>query len=269
MERSKTGRFLDNLTICLIATLLLFLLCRTFISNNLVSIIISIVISFILLKILLYFQNKKYTKLNIQKNEIKEISEYNFALRSLTSKEQINFFKEMFKEKNIEIKKDSIAIENKILLINKLNIDQVDNETVFNIYANYKNENYKEIALICNKISQEALNTLSKFDNLPFSIFTPIETYSLMKKYNFFPEIRQTKTKKKPSFIKHAFIQKQAKGFIRCGFLIYFAGIFVPFTKYYLISGSICLIIGALCLCFGKKEPKKFTLSENLLLNLQ
>jgi len=272
MEKSRIGIFIDNIFIFFIIIITLFAWTNKYLKNNIYSIIISFIISFIIFKIILYFQNKKLKKLMLEKSDIKKIKTTNFALRTMTQKEQLKFFKEMLKNTvNFTESSSGLIIENSILFIIKINEDEIKTSTIYEIYQNNKNNSIQEIALVCNKIELEALKLCEFFQNIKFTIFTPVETYALMKKYNYFPSTTAFKTiSQKPlknRLINEIFIKKQGKNFIKCGFLLYFSCLFIPFTKYYLVSASLCVLLGALCFCFGKKEIKINSLSQKYLLN--
>lgn len=276
MQRSKLGKFIDNTSITLIFVIISFFFFKKFISNNIYCLILALIAGYWALKILLYFQNKKYTKLSIQKQEVSSIEKYNFELRKLPFKKQLDFFKNMLNDKNIRQAKNGLIVDNQIIIFIKLLDEQIAPKHLFECYIKTKefiektNIQIKEITIICNQISQEATSYLSKFSDITFTIFSPIETYALMKKYNTFPTIENTeKTQKvhKITFIKHSFVRKQAKIFFRCSLLLYFSSLFVPYTKYYLITAAICLILSAICLCFGSKEIPLSPLSKTILLS--
>lgn len=272
MDRSKFGRFLDNMVITIIAFILFFTIFKTLIKNNYVCLTLATILSFVALKILIYFQNRKYTKLSIKKDEIKKIDECNFQLRKMSTSNQLNFFKQLLSSLNITVSKNLLIIDNTLALTTNLTSEQISKQDIFSVYSQireHKLQAIKEVVIICNTVTPEIHNFVQRFTDISFVLFSPVETYSLMKKFNYYPALPQNEKQKKkqPYFIiKQAFMRKHAKNFIRCGFVLYIAGIFVPFTKYYIIVASICLFIGAICLCFGFKEPNDNSLSKNLLL---
>lgn len=274
MEKSRLGKFIDNFFIFFLILISLFLWTKKYIRKSLYAFIIAFIISFIVFKIILYIQNKKYRKLMLEKSDLNKINIYNYHLRTLTKKEQLEFFKKMFLDKRKYIVSgNNLIIEDQILFIIELNTEEINSSSIFNIYKNIKikKNSIKEVALVCNKINSNALKISDSFSDLKFTIFTPLETYALMKNYNYFPIEIENKTKLKKSLkkrlINEVLIRKQAKNFIKCGFLLYIACLFVPFTNYYLISASVCLFLGAICFCFGKKEIKINSLSQKYLLN--
>ncbi len=272
MSRSKFGRFIDNVVITLIVFLISFALLKTLIISNWVCVIVALIFCFCVLKIILYFQNKKYNKLSIEKNEVKKIDECNFELRKMSEDKQISFFKNMLAKLEVTKKNKLLIVQNKIAINVNLFNDKLESQDIYKIYSKIQNlqtEKIQEVVIICNSVPIEIINLTNRFNNLKFTFFSPIETYALMKKFYYFPSLstpNKAKKHTKMAIVKQAFMHKHAKNFIRCGLLLYLAGLFVPFTKYYIISASICLLIGAICLCFGQKESVVNPLSKQILL---
>ena len=79
-----------------------------------------------------------------------------------------------------------------------------------------------------------------------------------MKKNNIYPEIINKKTQNNIYFVKinTIFMQKSAKLFFKCGFILLVTSLFIPYFSYYIITGSILVFIAIICFYFGKKENK-------------
>ena len=114
MKRSKLGVFIDNTTITLLGVIISFFLIKKYVFNFWISICLSLAFGFVIIKILLHFQNKKYTKLAIEKQEVSNIDTYNFELRKLNKNEQIDFFYNTFFKMNPIKTPHGIVIKNKI-----------------------------------------------------------------------------------------------------------------------------------------------------------
>ena len=190
MNRSKFGRFIDNTSITLLSVIFSFVLIKKLISNNIHALILSLIVGFWVIKIVLYFQNKKYTRLSIEKQEIENIKKCNLELRKLTTSEQLKFFKEALKNKNIREAKKGIIINNQVIIFILLHEESVTPYHLFTLYSKLKqlkkhtNTLVTEITIICNQITQEATNYITQFSDVKFTIFTPIETYAMLKKLN-------------------------------------------------------------------------------------
>ena len=115
--KTKLARFIDNLFIYFMSYIFFFILFKTLIKNNLISLIISSIFSFLLIKIILIFQNRTLKKLSIKTKEQQDIIDCNFALRKLPLASQISFFKSLFKNKQTLKTTSGLIIENKIYML--------------------------------------------------------------------------------------------------------------------------------------------------------
>ena len=270
MVKSKLGRFLDNSWIFFSIFVISFVLFKTRIANNYIILPLSLINTFLLFNVLLFFQNKKYKQLSLKTSENQEIMAYNFELRKLSPSSQETFFKNLLSSKQIIKSPHGLIVENEILIFNGINHDTIYPETIFSIYSkakNMKKYNIKEICIICNKISEETKNLIKNFTDIKIIIFSPIETYALMKKYSHFPSLSNQKIKTKPNIFKEAFMKQKGKSFIKCGIILYIFSLFLPFTKYYLITASFLTILGTICMCFGKSNKIDESISKQKLLN--
>ncbi len=254
MRRSFIARFIDNTVICLIAVLLCFVLLKSFIANNLISLTLSLLVGLFVLRLLLRYQNKKFIKLNIESEEKINVELTNFELRKLTFSEQLKFLKDAIKESKI-INKSYIITNNGVAIFNCLDKELINSEEVFYAYGKVKNKaDISELVIISNGYESDLSSLIKRFKDIKIYVFDPIETYALLKKYNCLPNIQKTQKQAKNFKIQRIFAKKQGKNFIKCGFLLFVAGLLVPFTKYYTISAAVFLFFGAICLCFGSKE---------------
>lgn len=275
MERSKFARFIDNSSIILIAVILFFFTLKKYLRNNLLCITIAFVFGFFMLKILLYFQNRKYYKLNIQKEEKRHIEEINFILRTMDSIEQVSFFSQLLKNQKTEKLKGGLLVNGSLFMFFNLYEDSLSSSFIINTYLKIKeyqkvfpSNNIQEVVLICNSINDETKIFLTKFTNIKFTIFTPIETYAIMKNNNLYPDgflTEKPQNTKKIIKINNIFNQNKAKTLFKSSALIYFSSLFIPFTKYYLITAGVLFILGIFCLLKNKPLPIS-SLSKSILL---
>jgi len=269
MEKSKFGKFIDHSTIFLLSFFIVFVLLKTIIKNNIFCTIISFLLSFFVLIIVIYYENKKYIKLSLKKSEEQKIINCNFALRKLSPASQTTFFKNMLKSEDVAKTTNGLIINNKILLHINLNLDVINKQDIFFIYSkvkNMRNKSIEEICIICNQVSEDVYKIINNFNDILISFFTPIETYSLMKKYSFFPDLPEQQVKIKNNIFKKSLLKSKAKHYIHYGIILFVFSLFVPFTKYYLICASILFLCGIILLCFGKEKTKITPLSKQILL---
>lgn len=277
MERKKTAKFIDNFSITAIIVFLCFLTLRKYFVNNTLCLTLSVLIGFLFLKIILYFQNKHFIKLKISNQEKKNIEKLNFLLRTIPHKKQLDFFKQTLSCCNIKNIKNTLIINDKIILYICMNEDNISSSTIFNCYINsidiltyYKNINIEEILIIGNNIFEAERLLLSKFKEFNFTFFSPTETYALVKKHNNLPEyIFEEKTQKnKKTMIKIALFNKnQTKTLYKCALFVYVSSLFIPFTKYYLLIAGALFLLATINLIIKTKPDKIPTFSQLLLDN--
>jgi len=269
MVKSKFGRFIDNSFIFSVFLLISLSFVRTKLSNFLISLLISIVISTALIILIIKFENRHLTKLSILNSEKQAIIDYNIALRTMSESSQLTFFKNMLNCKNIKQNPNGLIIDNTLILCLKLHKDIINTEDIFILYSkikNIKSYNLKEICIICNKVSNDAESLIKTINDITITIFLPIETYALMKKYSFFPKLKEKPPIIKTHIFKQEFLKNKGKTFLKCGMFLYLLSIILPYTSYYLITASILTLIGFIFLIFGKKQNKQQTLSKQILL---
>ena len=261
MEKpTKLAKTIDNIALTFIFMLLCFLFINKYLKQLYVSIILSVIFGFIFIKIVYSLQTRHDAKLGIKKEEENLVEQTNIALRKLSKIQQTAYIKTLLKQHNPKVVGKAILLDNNIIVINKLDDDQLQLNAIFeiNLYIKKAKLQPDEIAIICNDISQQALNYKEKIPDLPISFITPKLLYSLAKKYDCLIDVNTSKQKIKKFKLSFAkmFMKTQSRYFIRCGHILYLASLMVPFSRYYIISASICLFVGAVCLLFGNKETK-------------
>ena len=258
MEKSRFGRFLDTTALAIIFYILvLSILGKYFIVVH--SLVLSLALTFVFIKIVLHFQNKKYEKLNIKKQELKLIKLTNIEVRKLTKKEQFYFFVKALGQ-DVITTWNSFILVNNVVIKPTLYINKITEENIFETYAQVKliKNKYEEVAILCNDYTPEA-KSLAKTLDKKIVLLTPPAIYSVLKKYNYLPPLPEETKKVRLTprvLFQSSFVKKQAKSFIISGLLLYFTSLFIPYTTYYLITASILLLFGLTCLIFGKRENK-------------
>ncbi len=258
MEKSRLARAIDNFVLAIAIFTLVFLFFKQFIKSNLVCLSLTFVLSCFFVYLIRAHQNKRFSKLSIKKSELKDIENCNFELRKLPQKKQLEFFKTLLHSFCPTEQGGGLLLNNGVFICMDFNEEELSQSTVYKTYAMADGENkLSEIVILCNGASEPARQLVKKLDK-KISIFTPIETYALMKKYNHFPTQSDASAKSPhrtfPLF--HVFMKSRARDLIRIGLALNFVAIFIPFSKYYIIVGSISLLLGVICLLFGRRQPK-------------
>ena len=127
---------------------------------------------------------------------------------------------------------------------------------ILSVYRNYGGE-HKTVIFTAQK-NPSVDKYMPSLINL--EIVTCGEIYSYMKKAQLFPEIDKVKTstqKKYKIFFKNILAREKSKKFAFFGFSMLFFSLIVPFPLYYLIMGSLLLIVAFSCRIFGSKKESR------------
>lgn len=256
MNKTKLSVYFDTFLITTISVFLLYIWINKYIKNAILSFFICNIIYFLLFFVIFKYLNNKLTISNL-KTKDKKICD--FILNYLTySSESINqnFFKNLLNINHIsnnyfKNEKSYFYIDIKSNLdsksfhkINNFYLSLNSNLPLTIIYKNYTPE-FKELIL----------NNPNQFNLINFD-----ELYSIMKAKNFYPtsitnnqksklkKLKQIKQKTISSLTKNNFFK-----FLFSGLSLITLSLFIPFSFYYLIIGSILIILSIISL-FNKSE---------------
>lgn len=263
MVKSKLALIIDSIIISFTLSSISFLWLRKFLKNaNLVyffSILINL-LCFILFLFLFYKSNNKKLFKNSNEKFIKDslkfllvcdTKTYNEFLSKLTNSKPLEkyFFKanENFLYINLktELTSNDFFEAQELFLKNKSD----ENAKLFFIF-NSKNKSFDELILLSN------LNPV---------LLSSETIVKLMKQKNFYPITAETKPKKTLKQKVNLLIKSKTKGVTKSHFKeIFFSGLsllfisfVIPFSNYYLVIGSILLLVSIVSLF------RKDTVQEN------
>lgn len=260
MNKSKLSVILDALFISFLSTFLLYCWNIKIIKNAIFLYFICILMFLSLFIGLFVYFNKKYNlnkiKLFEQKNALNYIK---FFTYSNTFDDKIYF------EKLLEAKYISHNIYQNDNAIFYINLKSKLTDEHFNLINNFKIKNNQDIPfiIIANNISEEFMNLIQ---NSPqkYYIENFNKLYSLMKSKNFFPTTFSSK--QKTNFFKRFYSSSKKTinshnffRFLLSGISLILISIYIPFSSYYMIFGSIFLILAIISL-FNKQHLE----SDNL-----
>ena len=215
------------------------------------SITLSLISIIFTVKLLIKQDSKKKVKSAEKQEYLDTISTFLF----MTKSDKNDYFEKFINtfSLNTERKKNAIYIpDKKIYLFLKLEFEQVNKTDVVR-YFNLLSKNQTAV-IIAEKFSPEIVSFASRFDN-KIKLIDGEELFYLLKKHNFLPKISypsEPTIKEKINPFDTLLNKKRAKNFLLFGLLFLFFGYFVPLKTYYVICGSIFLILSALCRMFGK-----------------
>lgn len=258
MERSKLGKFLDNVAIGILVFFLSYLTAKKYIKTKIPCLIISILIMCLFIYVIQKIQNRKYAKLGLKKQEQKQIEALTYFLKSQSKIKQNSIIKQIFANQFVVYKNQFFILKNQVALLNKLSKKQANEEDVFYIISNsdfIAKNNIKEVSILCSAYDKNI--DLSLLSNKDFNIVfvTPEILYSFAKNQNYnFPEIEKTQKIKKISEIRTIFAKNHAKYFFRTSILLYIFSMIFPFSKHYIYFATVSLLVSIILIIFGKSE---------------
>ena len=178
---------------------------------------------------------------------------------NLMPKPELIFFFENALLKNgyiVERKHGGLFLkENNVYLFFKFGFEIVNKADIVKVF------NLKEKSAICYLLSEsfsEDVKSFSlRFDNL-FTVDAK-ELFSYLKDKNCLPENKYQLNEQRfdrLKAIKSLLERKKAKTFALFGITFLFMSYFVALKYYYIVSGTIFLILSLTCLFFGKKKTE-------------
>ena len=226
---------------------------------NTIALTVSIAISALLGYIIYLIQKAKTKRQNISKEENAKIEDTSLQLMYGTKKQVLDFFHNTFKSQySTKMHNDYISLNN----YNFFPIYTTETITQSDVLKALKQSD-KEIVIACVSADQSAIKC-AKLTSKKVNILTQADVYSILKKYNSFPNFSITKTAKKKlklTDIKNStFAKANAKGYLISSFIILFSSFFVRFNIYYTCFSTLLLILAGICLFHPAPKQSEFTL---------
>lgn len=272
MIKSKIAIFLDCFMLSIISFLLIFSWIYRLSRIRLLSILLSIFISLVLFMIMYRIFIKKYKVSSLSAKENKQLLTIVNILKFSSEKDNTAYFEKLFSakliEKNIFKNKFSYFY---IVVSNKLNSYD------FVIANNFYLSSSKKLPLyfICDGTSEEFAEIFSQ-SPIKYGLFTVNDLFEIIKQKKLYPNGYVTTPKKsRKEIIKQtgkifaSSINKvRFKEFFFTGLSLVVISVIVPFSIYYLISGTILLVLSFLCLILKKNNTKIPKSDEKKLIDL-
>jgi hypothetical protein len=258
MTKSKLAIFLDSLSISVIAFFLSFVWVLKYIKNAFLSFFICILLSICLFLVIFYKELKKYNLLKLNMKDLNFSKKCYDYIINLSNIELIKFYSKLTNSTHV---KGNIFKNEKFIFYINLNKTLTENDF---IEANSYYLNSNKLTPLCflgKKYSDEFLSLLSLSIN-NYIVYDKNEIYLLMKNQNIFPisSTQESKTSNKNKFIafKTKFFsiatKDKFKDFFISGISLIVLSIFIPYSIYYMIFGSILLLLSLFCL-LSKSKP--------------
>lgn len=257
MNKLKINISLDLLFFFGICFVITFYQFRYNLFNFNISFTLSIIVSILLTIVFFIFLINKDYKLLASKNTKLAIENFSTYLCLLKPKNLLNLIENLCKasEKEYTIKDDIIYLANDTIIVSRFTIEQISQDYIISLHKTYD----KSIILFCRDISHDA-TILIKKHKLNIHPITSSELYYILEKYNLLPNIKNEKLavpiKEK---LKGIFNRKKCKGFILSGLILLGLSSFIGYPIYYIVIGTILLLIGIYLYFFAKETSSPTT----------
>lgn len=261
-------RRLNNIFKIILESTLIFFIFFIWLNFYLDSRILSSVISFIMTGVIegiwQFFRSKKKDRSSIKEREKMEAEK---MFISLINGNQLHFFERLFslRYKNISKQKDFLVLlkgNEKIVVFPLLKYQKLSGDDLLFVIKKTSRIIPTKIVIVCGESEKQALD-LAKSNKTQIIILDKYQTYlSLYKEYDFYPEVKNI-TLPRPTFknfLSSFFSQSHARGFIISAFFLMFGSLFTKMNLYYLISTSILILFGIICLFNKKEKPQDFSI---------
>ncbi|MBR7163147.1 MAG: hypothetical protein IKD35_04145 [Clostridia bacterium] len=166
----------------------------------------------------------------------------------------IENLKTILKNHDFESGLNFISLKNALFYVN-FKFGNVTLSDLPNIYSTAKKYNQTNVFLFARGIERKALRLLESY-GIYIKVIKIRQIFKLLKRHNLLPDLKKKRTLKL-SDIPALFISKSNfKGLMFSGVILLSAAFFTPLKIYYIILGSVCLIIAIISLSpLGKDTP--------------
>lgn len=249
---------IDTIFISVILFFISFVWLRKYIKNAILCFLICNLISICLFFVIFKYMLKKYKINNLKNKELKESEKVFLTLKYMDDKSLANYFEKLMNAKQIA---PQIYEHNDLYFYiePRLPLSETDFLQANNFVQSADKQ--KPLCFVSKTTSNEFLSLL---ENSPvkYELYTEIDLYTLIKETKIYPFefAPQTSGKKqKLSNIKNKIINSLTKNhfkdFFISGLSLIVLSIFIPFSKYYMIFGSILLVLSVASLFIKNKNP--------------
>ncbi len=262
MTKTKLSDIIDCILITLFVFILLFSWIKFYTKNIILSILIGIFATFLLIFIYFFVKSKKIKKTELSKKQKQLAQNCALQLSFSTQKSTINYFEKLLNNNyNITKHTNFLILKNnnqKILFAPLFNTEKIKNTNLAQLYAIAKEKNCSILIISGIQADEEVKNLSLKIKNIKIEIWDCFTTYNkLIKDKNLLPdETVDTSISKLniKQILKYAFDRKRMKNYLLFGLILIISSFFVYYKIYYLIFGTIMIIIALLTIILPHKQ---------------
>lgn len=149
-----------------------------------------------------------------------------------------------------------ISLKNALFFVN-FKFGNIGLTDLPNIYATAKKHNQTNVFLFARGVERKALRLLESY-GIYIKVVKTKQIYKLLKKHNLLPELKKKRTFKLSDFPAILISKSNFKGLLFSGVVLLCTAFFTPLKIYYLILGSISLLLAIISLSpLGKDSPNQ------------
>ncbi len=269
MYKTKLAIIIDSIFISIIFFIISFIWINKYIKNAILSFIVSNIIAILWFIVIFKFSLKRHNLKNLKNKDLKLAEKCLNKLKFYDDNSTIKFFEKLLNSTNVS----SNIYTNKNLYF-YVQVKKPLCEDDFFIANNYfiSTKNQLPLCFIGCNVSNE-FSTLIENSPITYEVYNSSDLYLLMKESNTFPdEIQEEQQITKKTYLKKfknkflsSITKNHFKDFFISGLSLIVLSIFIPYSLYYSIFGSILLILSIVSLFNKNKAPllkTKTTLSD-------
>ncbi|MBR1925228.1 MAG: hypothetical protein IJ837_00025 [Clostridia bacterium] len=246
MYKYKFAKVVDYIFFGLVFFVIFYGWTNFYQKNIVLSFFVAIVCSFFLLIIINFFISKKSEKEKLTQKQKEVILNYSTQLKFSDRKKVLTYFKDI--STNSKIKKNYILKEN-CIIYPYFNTENFTLNDLTRTYGEIEAEKINDIYILSSKFDADCYNIAKQIKNKNIQLFDAQKTYNEFIKNNALPENVVDTKPQKLSFkelLLFMISPKRTKNYLIFGIILLFSSFFVMFKIYYLITGSILLILALL-----------------------
>lgn len=264
--KSKIAIFFDTLFICFIIFVIIYFWLMKLIKNAFLSLFCSISLSILIFFFVFKFSIKKFKLNKISIQDQKFARKCFEKLRYLDSTSSNKFYETLLDISHINGNifngtKSVFYISTKHILTD------LDFMTAYDYYLT--NKINSELSFISSEVS-ESFTKLVQNSPIKINMFSETDLFLIMKEKNLYPEAKSETQNNPKKFsiaktkLTSSITRTHFKEFFFSGLSLIFISVVIPFSTYYLIFGSILLLLSLISLFIKNKTPANILLDKNL-----
>ena len=246
-----------TLAICFVLFIVEYFWLYKLIKNAILCIITSILLNILTFIAIFEFSIKKFKLKKISFQDQKLAKKCFNELIFMKSKSLVTFLENLLSSKHIS----NNLYENDEATF-YVNLISPCNERDFHEAYNYILSNNKPLYFICSKATEEFQNLVAN-SPIKLEVFSEVDLFILMKEKNLYPfqlepqpSPRQNVLNLKNKF-KNSITKSHFKEFFFSGLSLIVISIVIPFSIYYLVCGTLLLLLSVACLFFKNNTTVK------------